>query len=133
MDEIEAELRQQPEELRARFQPEVFHYFAPGMYVREARLRAGTCMTTKINKFENLSIVSKGRLVFHLPDGSAQVVEAGSHIVTPAGTRRVVLVIEDAVWTCMHPTDLSDLEQIERHFIAQDMDEFLSWAGVAER
>jgi len=128
IDALEAGLREQPAELRDQFEPEIVDHFAPGLYAREMRVRAGACITSKVHKFEGLSILSKGRMALYMPDDTIKVVEAGFHIVAPAGTRRVAWVLENAVWTCMHPTDLTDLELIERHFIAQDMDEFIAWA-----
>lgn len=128
IDALEAGLLDQPVELRAQFEPEIFHHFAPGLYAREMRIRAGACITSKIHKFPGLSILSRGSMALYMPDGSAQIVYAGFHIVAPAGTRRAAYVLEDAVWTCMHPTELTDVDLIEHHFIARDMAEFIAWA-----
>ena len=130
---LEHHLLEQPEELRAQFQPEYEHHYAPGLYAREMRIRAGAVITSKVHKFAGLSILSKGRMLLYKGDGTTQEVSAGFHIVAPAGTKRAALVLEDAVWTCMHPTDLKDLEAIEEHFIAQDMGEFIEWAKAQER
>lgn len=130
---LERELLAQPEELRAAFQPEYHHHWAPGLYAREMRVKAGTVVTSKVHKFAGLSILSKGRMLLYRGDGTTQEVSAGFHIVAPAGTKRAALVLEDAVWTCMHATDLTDVDLIERHFIAQDMGEFIEWAKGQER
>ncbi len=98
---------------------EVVHHFAPGIYAREMRVPAGAVITSKVHKFENLSILSKGRMALYMEDGTVREVGAGFHIVAPPGARRVAFVLEDAVWTCMHNTDERDLEKIEAHFIAQ--------------
>lgn len=97
---------------------EVFHHFAPGIYAREMRVPAGAVITSRVHKFENLSILSKGRMALYLADGTVREISAGFHLVAPAGSRRVAAVLEDAVWTCMHNTDERDLEKIEAHFIA---------------
>jgi len=133
IDALEASLRAQSCELSAPFQPETFHHFAPGLYAREMRIRAGAVITSKIHKHIGLSILSKGAMSLYMEDGTVQRVTAGFHIVAPAGTRRVALVEEDAVWTCMHPTELTDLDLIEQHFVAQDVGEFLAWAGEQQK
>lgn len=130
---LERELLAQPEELRKAFEPEYFNHWAPGLYAREMRVKAGAVITSKVHKFAGLSILSKGRMLLYKGDGTTEEVSAGFHIVAPAGTKRAALVLEDAVWTCMHPTDLTDLDLIEQHFIAQDMGEFIEWAKGQER
>jgi hypothetical protein len=72
-------------------------------------------------------------MALYMEDGTVKRVEAGFHIVAPPGTRRAAIILEDAVWTCMHPTDLKDLDLIEEHFVAQDMDEFLVWAAEQQK
>lgn len=109
------------------------HHYAPGIYAREMRAPAGTIVTSKVHKFENLSILSKGRMVLYLDDGTVREIEAGFHIVAPPGTRRVAFVTEDAVWTTMHNTNERDLEAIESHFIAQTTAEYLAFAQQQEK
>jgi quercetin dioxygenase-like cupin family protein len=125
IDALEAAIRAQPATTLAW---ETVHHFAPGIYAREMRVPAGAVITSKVHKFENLSILSKGRMALYMEDGTVREVSAGFHIVAPPGTRRVAFVLEDAVWTCMHNTDERDLQQIEAHFIAQSVDEYLAFA-----
>lgn len=128
IDALEAAVRAQPDSMRAPFQPEIVHHFAPGLYAREMRLPGGAVITSKVHKFPGLSILSKGSMLLYLDDGSTRFISAGFHIVAPAGARRVALALEDVVWTCMHPTNETDLEKIEAHFIAQTVDEYLAFA-----
>jgi len=106
---------------------EIFHHFAPGIYAREMRVPAGAIVTSKVHKFENLSILSKGRMALYMEDGTVREVSAGFHIVAPPGSRRVAVVLEDAVWTCMHNTDERDLAKIEAHFVAQTTADYLEF------
>lgn len=129
LDRLEDELRAQPRELRDAFAPEIFHHFAPGLYAREMRLRAGAVITSLVHKHPGLSILSRGVLDLLMPDGTVRRVSAGFHIVAPAGTRRAAVCIEDATWTCMHPTELTDLNAIKRHFIADTEAEYLAWSA----
>jgi hypothetical protein len=54
-------------------------------------------------------------------------VREGFHIVAPAGARRAAIALEDVVWTCMHPTDETNLEKIEAQFTAATPAEYLEF------
>ncbi|AMM22987.1 hypothetical protein AX767_00280 [Variovorax sp. PAMC 28711] len=108
------------------------HHYAPGIYAREMRAPKGTLVTSKVHKFENLSILSKGRMALYLDDGTVREVSAGFHIVAPPGARRVAVVLEDAVWTCFHNTTETDLARIEAQFIAQTPADYLNFTKQTE-
>lgn len=114
------------------FQPEVFHHFAPGIYAREMRVAAGAVLVSKVHKFENLSILSKGRMALYLDNGEVREVGAGFHVTAPPGARRVAYVLEDAVWTCFHNTTETDLAVIEAQFIAQTPADYLAFTKQLE-
>ena len=46
------------------------------------------------------------------------------HGITPAGTKRLIYVIEDMMWCTAHATKHRDLEKIEKHIIAKSFLEF---------
>jgi quercetin dioxygenase-like cupin family protein len=115
IDALEAAMRERGSQGMAW---EIVHHFAPGIYAREMRVPAGAIITSRVHKFENLSILSKGRMALYMEDGTVREVSAGFHIVAPPGARRVAAVLEDAVWTCVHNTDERDLSRIEAHFTA---------------
>lgn len=127
IDAIEAQIMKQSPEERARFQPVIVDHFAPGLYAREMRLPKGAVISSKVHKFPGLSILSKGSMALYMDDGTTQIVREGFHIVAPAGARRLAIALEDVVWTCMHPTDETDLKKIEAHFIAQTPAEYLEF------
>lgn len=99
------------------------HYFSPGVYARSITIPKGTVLTGKIHKFAQLNIMSKGDLSV-LTEQGIQRVRAPFTIVSPAGTRRIAYAHEETVWTTIHGTDLTDLEQIEAKFIAQSEAEY---------
>jgi hypothetical protein len=63
---------------------------------------AGTLLTSKIHKTEHPFIVSKGKLNVFL-NGEMQYIEAPYSGVTKPGTRRVIYILEDCIWTTFHP------------------------------
>jgi hypothetical protein len=108
---------------------QILHHFAPGIYAREMRVPAGRIVTSKVHKFENFSILSKGRMVLYHDDGRLSEIEAGFHVIAPAGARRVAWVKEASVWTSIHATDERDLDKIEAHFVAATRGAYLEFVA----
>lgn len=104
----------------------VRHYFSQGVYAREITIPAGTILTGKIHKYEQLNILSKGDISV-LTDEGVRRVQAPFAIVSPPGTKRIAYAHEESVWTTIHGTDLTDVEKIEEAFIAQTDAEYLSF------
>lgn len=109
----------------------VVHHFSKGVYARELHIPAGTILTGEIHKFTNLNILSKGRIQVLTQDGMKEV-EAPFTIVSPAGTKRVARALTDCVWTTVHGTDETDLNIIEKTFIAKSEQDFLEFCNVAQ-
>lgn len=101
----------------------VKHHFAPGAYGREMTLPAGLVVVGKIHKHAHINVISKGRVqVFTEQDGVLELAAPCTFVSHP-GTKRVVHVLEETVWTTMHVTDKTDLAEIEREVIATDFSE----------
>ncbi len=94
-------------------------YFSKGVYAREITIPAGTVLTGKIHKFQNLNIMSKGDMSVLMEDGTVKRVQAPFTIVSPPGTRRAAFAHSETVWTTIHGTDETDVDKIEAEFIAQ--------------
>lgn len=93
------------------------HSFTPGLYSRTIKMPAGSIITSKIHRTEHPYIVSVGRCsVWIEGEGWVEIV-APYHGITKPGTRRVLVIHEDTVWTTFHPTHLTDLEAIEDEII----------------
>lgn len=101
----------------------VRHYFSQGVYAREITIPAGTLLTGKIHKFCQLNILSSGDMTVVTDEGPIRV-QAPFTIVSPPGTKRIAYAHTECVWTTIHGTDLTDLVEIEAHFIAQDETEY---------
>ena len=98
----------------------VKHHFAPGSYGREMTLPAGLVVVGKIHKHAHINVISKGRVqVFTEQEGVLEL-DAPCTFVSSPGTKRVVHVLEETVWTTVHVTDKTDLAEIEREVIATD-------------
>lgn len=107
----------------------VKHYFSKGVYARELHIPAGVILTGEIHKFENLNILSQGKIEV-LTEKGMETVEAPFTVVSPAGTKRIARAITDCVWTTIHGTDETDLNIIEKTFIAHDEQEWLEFRNA---
>ena len=131
MDSVIAPMRAAVERLQGELaklpqvEPETAHYFAKGMYLRTVFSPAGTCIVGKVHKTEHFYAVLSG--VVHVTT-DAGVIELnatrdGLQILTcPAGTKRAVLVIEDAWRMNVHlnPGDVTDLDELESALVEDD-------------
>lgn len=107
----------------------VKHYFSKGVYARELHIPAGVILTGEIHKFENLNILSYGKIEV-LTEKGMQEVEAPFTVVSPAGTKRIARAITDCIWTTIHGTDENDLNVIEKTFIAKSEQEWLEFCNA---
>ena len=53
-------------------------------------------------------------------------------VVSPPGTKRIALALEDCVWITVHGTHEKDVELIEKEFIAQDEKDYLEFSGDSQ-
>lgn len=104
---------------------EVKHIFAPGVYAREIFMPAGAVVVGKIHKHRHVNIISKGKAEVITEFGKVMI-EAPCTFVSEVGTKRAVHVLEDMIWTTIHPTEETDLEKIEDHVIAKSYDEIVA-------
>lgn len=98
------------------------HYFSKDLYAREVTIPKGAFVVGKIHKYQNLNILSKGKLALLSIEG-CKIVEAPFTVVSPPGVKRVAYAIEECVWTTIHSTPETDIEKIEEDVIAKNYDE----------
>ena len=104
----------------------VRHYFSPGCYARELFIPAGTVLTGKIHKYQQLNILSQGEISVLTEDGVKRV-KAPFTVVSPAGTKRIAYAHTDCTWTTILATDETDPDVIEDEFTAATDEEYLEF------
>ena len=97
------------------------HHFAPGVYVRELLIPAGTVLTGKIHRHEIMNVLVSGEISV-TTDNGIEVLEGPMIFNSKAGTKKAAYAITDVLWLNVHPTELTELEEIEREFIAPSFD-----------
>ena len=119
---IEDEMRKHP-----RVEIPMRHYFSPGVYAREITIPAGTLLTGRIHKYEQLNILSSGEISVLTEEGMKRV-KAPFTIVSPAGTKRIAFAHTECVWTTILGTHETDPDKIEQIFTVATEREFLAFS-----
>lgn len=89
----------------------VQHVFSPGTYCREITMAEGAVVVGRIHRHRHTNIISKGRCRV-LTEFGCEELAAPCIFVSEAGTKRIVYVLEDTVWSTIHanPTDVYDVD-----------------------
>ena len=93
------------------------HYFADGVYVRVMKCPAGALVIGKPHRTEHISILLKGSCTITNDDGTTQFIEAPLIVVTPPGKKKMALVHTDMEFINVHPTETTNLDEIEKRVI----------------
>lgn len=81
----------------------VSHVFTTGLYVRTILMPAGSLLTSRIHKTQHPFVVLAGRVEVYIPGVGTQLIEAPYFGVTEPGTRRLLYIHDDCVWSTFHP------------------------------
>lgn len=93
------------------------HTFTPGLYSRQIYMPAGVLVTSETHKTEHQYILSQGIVSVWTEAEGEVLISAPYHGVTMPGTRRLLYIHEDAIWTCFHSTLLQTVEEIQEDII----------------
>lgn len=106
------------------------NHFAPGVYMRQMDAKAGTLVVSKMHRTEHMNILLKGSLTVVTENG-IELLTAPVVLKSMPGTKRIGYFHEDSSWITVHPTNSTDLEEIEKEVIVpnEDIDDFLKSIG----
>ena len=85
----------------------------PGLYTRILTMTAGSLVFSRIHIKTHPFVILKGKVSVYDGD-KIETFEAPYHGVTTAGTKRVLYVHEETQWATFHPTDLTELQEIDK-------------------
>lgn len=102
---------------------QVTHHLLNGLYAREIFLPEGTLLTGKIHNFDHLSVLSAGEVSVMTDEGTVRI-KAPFTWPSKAGTKRLIYVHSDTIWTTFHITATTDVGSLESELV-HDSD--LSW------
>ena len=92
------------------------HHFSDGLYAKQMHIPKGFIAGTHAHKYSHLSILSKGSVIVRT-DNSQQLYNAPACIEIKEGIHHSIEALEDAVWFCVHATDVTDVELIDKVLI----------------
>jgi len=104
------------------------HRFTDGMYIREIFMPAGSLITNKVHKTEHPYIVSYGKVAVSIDGDEWDEITAPYTGITKPGTRRILYILEDCIWTTFHRVDdmkseYNDLNDDEKENIVKEIEE----------
>ena len=100
----------------------VTHRFAPGVYLREISMPAGSIVVGKIHATEHFNIIIAGKVSVYTVEG-VEYYEAPATFVSGAGVQKVVVMHTDCQWQTVHVTNKTDLKEIEAEVIVESYDQ----------
>ena len=98
------------------------HQFAPGVYLRTIFMPKGTFVIGKKHKTEHFNIVLTGSANV-LIEGELRGIKAPSIFVSPPGSKKVLNILEDMLWATVHPTDETDMDELEKMMVCTPEEE----------
>lgn len=100
------------------------HRFLDGIYAREIKMDKGTIVTSKIHKTENISIISQGSVLDITEQNNIRLLTAPHTMIVESGTKRILFVLEDTIWTTIHKNSENDtdLDILESKIIEEELD-----------
>lgn len=116
--EVVCDVQQQVSELPQLELP-VFHHFAPNVYMRQMDAPAGALVVSKMHRTEHMNILIKGSVTVVTENG-IEFLKAPLVLKSAAGTKRIGYFHEDSSWITVHPTESTDLEEIENQVIVPE-------------
>ncbi len=88
------------------------HVFTPGLYVREVFMPKGSIVTTRIHLTEHPFVISAGVVSVWSDETGWKLLRAPHTGVTKPGTRRLLYIHEDTIWSTFHVTDKTNPDEI---------------------
>lgn len=98
----------------------ITHHFCDGMYARAAYIKKGTAMTGAIHKQATLQIMVSGRVSVATDREPVRELHGFNIMVSPPGTKRAGVALDDTVWVTIIKTDETDPERIFEQLTTND-------------
>lgn len=87
------------------------------MCVRTIFMPAGTIVTSKEHRYRHNYFISEGSCLVGTQQEGMMLLIAPFYGVTEPGTRRLIRVLTNCLWTTYHPTDKTTIEEVEQEIL----------------
>jgi len=109
----------------------VDHIFSGGVYIRQLSIPDKSLIIGKRHRHETCNILMRGTMLLYAGDGNPPLtITAPFQFTSAPNVKKMAYCLEDCVFMNIHPTEKTDLEEIENDFIITE-DEFLALDGGA--
>ncbi|MFH7805548.1 hypothetical protein [Acinetobacter sp. BSP-53] len=98
------------------------NHFAPKIYLREFSAKAGTLVVSKMHRTEHFIMFLTGSLSVMTENG-IEYIKAPCIQRTMPGTKRIAYFHEDSTCMTIHPTENTDVQEIEKEIIVPSGEE----------
>jgi hypothetical protein len=99
------------------------HFICNKTYTRQITLPKDMLLTGKVHNFDHVSILSKGDVSVMTPDGINRI-KAPATWISKAGTKRLIYVHEETIWSTIHHSENTFVEDLEKELVHESD---LSW------
>ena len=99
------------------------HFICNKTYVRQITLPKDMILTGKVHNFDHTSILSKGDVTIMTDEGTVRV-KAPATWISKAGTKRLIYVHEETIWSTIHQSENTLVEDLEKEIVYESD---LSW------
>lgn len=96
----------------------VSHLFSEGLYSRKILIPAGTCLTGKVHRKGDITIVPYGRIRVLTEDGFKEISGPCEFVGCP-GVKKIAYAMEDTLWINVFATGSNDLDEIEEELFIE--------------
>ena len=94
----------------------VVHNFSDGLYAKQMFIPKGYTVGQHEHKFSHLSILAKGKVIVKTDDFEKEYT-APSCLEIKQGINHAIVALEDSVWFCIHATDETNIDKIDKVLI----------------
>ncbi|SRR6266404_297031 len=95
------------------------HHFSDGVYAKQMILPKGHYAISHKHNYEHLSILASGVALVEV-DGKGTIYTAPTCINIKADSHHKITAIEDVDWFCIHKTNETDIEKIDKVLIEEN-------------
>jgi hypothetical protein len=103
------------------------HFICNKTYVRQITLPKDMILTGKVHNFDHTSILSKGEVTIMTSEGTTRI-KAPATWISKAGTKRLIYVHEETIWSTIHQSENTQVEDLENELVHESD---LSWINEA--
>lgn len=115
MMQVQEDLRGLPQVI-----PRVEHRFCGGIYSRTLYIDAGVMLEGGLHVTHHPYVVSMGKILVMNGDESV-IIQAPFQGETKPGDKRFIFAYEHSIFTTFHATDLTDIKEIERLVLGEEL------------